>query len=124
MSFHVPEEYRIKTGRSASTSAFGNNGAFEIPPIRGKRKFFCIVSDGAGREHVSIHIYDGKYMHTPEWSEMCHIKELFWDREDVVIQYHPRESEYVNNHPFVLHLWRPTGEVTVPTPPSILVGIK
>jgi len=121
--FHVPEEYRIKTGRLASTSEFENNGAFELPPIRGGRKLFCIASDGMGWEHVSIHVLDGKRMHTPTWSEMCHVKDLFWDAEDMVIQYHPRKSQYVNNHPNTLHLWRPTQDL-IPNPPSILVGVK
>ena len=26
MSFHVPEKYRIKTGRYGSDSSYGNNG--------------------------------------------------------------------------------------------------
>ncbi len=121
--FHVPEEHRITTGRMASTSKQGNNGAFELPPIRGGRTLFCLVSDGMGWEHVSVHVLDGKRMHTPTWSEMCHIKDLFWDAEDLVVQYHPPKSEYVNNHPYVLHLWRPTDQ-TIPNPPSILVGVK
>jgi len=121
--FHVPEAYRIMTGRVASTPEYGNNGAFELPPIRGGRKFFCIVSDGMGWEHVSVHVLDGKRLHTPTWSEMCHLKDVFWDAEDMVVQYHPRKSQYVNNHPYTLHLWRPTQEV-IPNPPSILVGVR
>ena len=121
--FHVPEEYRITAGRVASTSEFGNNGAFELPPIRGGRKLFCIVSDGMGWEHVSVHVLDGKTLHTPTWSEMCYVKDLFWDEEDIALQYHPRKSQYVNNHPHTLHLWRPTDQ-TVPNPPSILVGVR
>lgn len=50
-------------------------------------------------------------------------KDIFWGPEETVIQYHPPKSEYVNNHPSVLHLWRPTG-VDLPLPPSILTGIK
>jgi len=46
---------------------------------------------------------------------------LFWDAEDVVIQYHPAKSEYVNVHDNCLHLWRPVG-VELPTPPRELVG--
>lgn len=76
-----------------------------------------------GWEHVSVHVLDGRRTHTPTWSEMCYIKEIFWDPEDVVLQYHPRESQYVNNHPHVLHLWRPTVQA-VPEPPRILVGVK
>ena len=119
--FHVPEEHRIKTGRVASTAKQGNNGAFRIPPLRGGRWLFCIVSDGLGWEHVSVHVLDGKKMHTPTWNEMCYIKEIFWDDEDVVVQYHPAKSQYVNNHPYTLHLWRPLSE-GLPNPPRYLVG--
>jgi hypothetical protein len=40
---------------------------------------------------------------------MCFVKGLFWDDEDVAIQFHPAKSEYVNFHPFALHLWRKEG---------------
>jgi hypothetical protein len=52
---------------------------------------------------------------------MTFVKRLCWDGEDVVVQFHPRESEYVNCHPHVLHLWRHTTKA-FPTPPAILVG--
>jgi len=42
---------------------------------------------------------------------------------DCVVQYHPPRSEYVNNHPFCLHLWRPAG-LDLPLPPAWMVGIK
>jgi hypothetical protein len=48
---------------------------------------------------------------------------LFWDGEEVVIQFHPPKSEYVNNHLGCLHLWHPTRD-KIPLPDSILVGIK
>jgi hypothetical protein len=54
---------------------------------------------------------------------MCAAKEMFWDAEDIVIQFHPRKSDYVNNHLNTLHLWRPTRTVLV-TPPSLTVGVK
>lgn len=52
---------------------------------------------------------------------MCQVKDVCWDDEDVVMQLHPRRSQYVNMHPHTLHLWRPL-EASIPEPPSILVG--
>lgn len=132
--FHVPEQYRIVTGPQASHAAFGNNGAFRIPNKSGavkrvrngkERELFVIASDGALWEHVSVHVYDSesKKFFLPLWDEMCFIKDLFWDEEDVVMQLHPKKSEYVNNHAYVLHLWRPVSK-EIPTPPAILVGSK
>lgn len=129
MSFHVPEEFRIRKGEYGSDESCGNNGAFwvRMPSVsRGysTREFASvpakvIASDGEGWEHVSVSFPT----RCPSWAEMAHIKGLFWDAGDCVVQFHPPESEYVNNHPYCLHLWRPTGH-DIPTPPSILVGYK
>lgn len=119
--FHVPENYRLKQGAMSSDYTFGNNGAFIVPyRIHGiKQTMFVIASDQLGWEHVSVSRED----RTPVWEEMCIVKDLFWDKEDCVIQYHPPHSEYVNNHLHCLHLWRPVG-VQLPMPDSILVGVK
>jgi hypothetical protein len=54
---------------------------------------------------------------------MCLIKDIFWDPEDAVIQIHPPKSKYVNQHPFCLHLWKPTNfELQLPL--EELVGTK
>ena len=49
------------------------------------------------------------------------MKDLFFDDEETVIQYHPKKSQYVNQHPYCLHLWRPFN-ADVPLPPKELVG--
>lgn len=87
----------------------------------GKTKVSVIWSNGGGWEHVSICPYRKDY--TPSWDEMCLLKDLFFREDEVVIQYHPAKSQYVNNMPHCLHLWRPMNE-PVPTPPSIMVGIR
>lgn len=68
-------------------------------------------------EHVSASRTD----RMPTWEEMCRVKDIFWDDTDCVIQYHPPKSDYVNNHLFCLHLWRPIG-IELPRPDSIFVG--
>lgn len=115
MTFHCPNEFRAALPGLPAGDA--SNGAFSVP-FEG-RALFVIASDGGGWEHVSVSLRN----RPPTWREMCHIKGLFWDAEDCVLQYHPPKSEYVNNHPNCLHLWRPIGQA-VPVPPSIMVGIK
>lgn len=123
------EKCRSSKGPLASTSEMGNYGHFQIPI--GKRALMFVVSsdsDETGWEHVSVHVrYLNKKrkvtVRTPTWEEMCLIKDLFWSEEETVIQFHPPKSEYVNNHPHCLHLWKQTG-VNQETPPSILTGIK
>lgn len=120
--FKVPERYRItKNSALANDSSYGNNGAFAIP--LSNRSTACIIaSDGEGWEHVSVHIVSDGKERTPTWSEMCKIKDLFWSDEDCVIQFHPRKSEYVNNHKYTLHLWKPINQ-EIPRPDTMLVGI-
>lgn len=61
-----------------------------------------------GWEHVSVsHVRPNKM---PGWNDMCKVKDMFWDKEDTVVQIHPAESEYFHGfkgRPNVLHLWRP-----------------
>lgn len=131
--FHVPENYRITNGQMASDFSYGNNGAFVFPSVIAGRGLMVIASDGAewkrsgleGEpwEHVSVHAFQGKKEYTPTWIEMCQAKDKFWSADDLVIQFHPRESEYVNNHVHTLHLWRPINQ-EIPTPPALTVGIK
>lgn len=119
MAFKVPEQYRVTTGPLATTAEDGNNGMFIIPlSSKHKTGYGVIASDGAGWEHVSVSLQT----RIPTWEEMCHIKSLFWGEEDCVVQYHPPKSQYVNNHPYCLHLWKPT-EAVMPMPPSIMVGV-
>lgn len=87
----------------------------------GKAFATVIWSNGGGWEHVSMCPY--KRSHTPTWEEMCRLKDMFFHDDEVVVQYHPAKSEYVNNMPNCLHLWRPINEV-MPTPPTIMVGIR
>jgi len=119
MTFHVPEKYRVlEAGLHSSTAASGNNGWFAFK--REGREVRCLASDGVGWEHVSVSI-QGRKM--PSWNLMCYVKDLFWSKDDVVVQYHPAEEDYVNWHPACLHLWRPT-DVEIPVPPALLVGPK
>ncbi len=129
MSFHVPELARdIDHPQLGTTFMDGNNGAFHIDSPENGWKLALICSDGDSWEHVSVHAYrrslavsSPAQMRTPNWREMCFVKNLCWDDEDEVVQYHPKKSEYVNCHPHVLHLWRPIG-VVFPMPPSVMVG--
>ena len=98
-----------------SDASYGNNGYFVIPFE--SYDLNVIASDGEGWEHVSVSLPN----RTPSWKQMCFIKDTFWSEDEVVVQYHPAKKDYVNNHEYCLHLWRPiSGELLVP--PSILVG--
>lgn len=118
--FRVPNRYRIKDGVMGSDASYGNNGAFILPIFDKKSgaRMIAIASDGAGWEHVSV-----SFKHRcPTWEEMCKVKDLFWDEDDAVIQIHPPKKDYINNHPFCLHLWR-KAKSNYELPPKELVGV-
>ena len=86
----------------------------------GGRSFTVVASSDGGWEHVSVSPRNQKRKSCPTWEEMCAIKDMFFEQEERVVQYHPPKSEYVNNHPYCLHLWRPTNS-ELPYPPKIFV---
>lgn len=134
-----------QTGDQFGAFQFGfndkNRQAFPADKSHTSRRHFnLMVADGgdtgdlfidANRwEHVSVSIYvhaRGMYKpvvyQMPTWSDMCMVKSWFWDDEDAVVQFHPPKSQYVNQHAFVLHLWRPVS-ATLPLPPSEFVGVR
>ena len=119
------ESGRVVSGPLASSRSWGAYGAFHVHGPCGEE--LKIVASGAdaddkmsaGWEHVSV----STRRRPPNWQEMCFVKDLFWDDHECVIQFHPPKSEYVNNHPHCLHLWG-RADGNIPTPPSILVGLK
>lgn len=102
-----------------TTTSDGCNGMFRF--VLDGQFVKCIASDGMGWKHVSVTLETERK--PPTWELMCKIKDLFWDDEDWVVQFHPAASEYVNNHPGCLHLWQPTDQI-MPKPDSLMVGIK
>lgn len=91
--------------------------------VRGSQKGMTVIwSWGGGFEHVSM---DGK-KRMPTWEEMCELKDMFFGEDECCVQYHPPKSEYVNNIPYCLHIWKPIEKFSgkLPVPPSLLVGVK
>jgi len=116
---------RIPPGKDAkygTRPADGFNGAF-YTKINGV-EILILASDGMGWQHVSVSLAH-QPNHTPSWSIMCQVKDLFWEEEDAVMQIHPPKSQYVNQHPGCLHLWRPTDAgVEIPLPYAAMLGTQ
>lgn len=116
-------KHRVRVGHFASDDTFGFNGAFRFNLPKETRPIFVIASDGLGWKHVSVS-FGRNTDRQPTWYVMNAVKDLFWEPEDIVIQFHPRQSDYVNNHNGCLHLWQCIDGREQPTPPPELVGIK
>ncbi len=111
--FKMPEKFRIHL--DGYPPGDETCGAF-IVSLKHSQMVRVIASAAMGWEHVSVSRKD----RCPTWDEMCQIKDLFWDDSDCVVQFHPPKAEYVNNHPFCLHLWRPIGW-EIRTPQRVMV---
>ena len=93
-------------------------GGYYYDVISGKNLNF-IFSYQMGWEHLSVSMPSK----TPSWDQMCRMKDIFWNKDEACVEYHPKEEDYVNMHQQCLHIWKPTEEY-LPTPPHILVGFK
>lgn len=120
MKFDKIERYRAKHPLGFAQKAGDDFGWFEIPTKIGGPKLRVQVAPSDDEwQHVSVSRGD----RCPTWEEMCFVKNLIWDKEDTVVQFHPPESEWISNAKYCLHLWKWNGG-EFPMPPSILVGFK
>lgn len=116
------DQYRFLNG------AWGSNpgddfGAFQVPGPCGER-LMIIASPGDADENIPWeHVSVSTRHRCPYWKEMCFVKDLFWDEEEMVMQLHPPKSQWINNHNYCLHLWRPL-DGKIPAPPQVAVGYK
>lgn len=123
MRTQLPE--KLEAGRVDGKPEWGAYGKFLVQGPCGER--LVIVASGAddddeaseGWEHVSV----STRRRTPNWTEMCFVKDLFWEPEECVMQLHPPKSQWINNHSYCLHLWRSKRQ-PIPQPPGGLVGVK
>jgi hypothetical protein len=114
------EEHRVRSGPFESPKK-ADYGAFSVPGPCGINLNIVVgpATQEIPWEHVSVSCRN----RTPNWTEMCYIKSLFWTDEETVMQLHPPRSQWINNHQYCLHLWKPLAE-SIPLPPSSTVGFK
>ena len=120
--FNCPEKLRLHEFERKVYGCNGDagNGCFLVKgPVH--RDLLVIASNGGGWEHTSVHIVD-RPDRTPTWDEMCCVKDIFWGKDDVVLQIHPSEADYVDDHKGTLHLWRDTRR-KFKSPLAEMVGI-
>lgn len=113
---HNLDRYRQTDHERRYYGCDGDSGSGCFKVFVAGRSFFVIASNGGGWDHVSVTPCNRKRQTCPTWDEMCAIKDMFFEPEEGVVQYHPAKSQYVNNHPYCLHLWKPNNGVEIPFP--------
>ncbi|AUV72564.1 hypothetical protein C1940_08835 [Lactiplantibacillus plantarum subsp. plantarum] len=78
--------------------------------------YSIIASYGGDWDHVSV----SSKNRTPSWNVMANIKDIFFEPEEVAMQLHPAQSDYVNFDEHCLHIWRPQHS-SIPLPPVDMV---
>ena len=108
--------------RDLELQAFGRegdagNGVFVVPAATSLGYMFCIVSNGAGWDHVSV----SRPKRIATWADMERAKRVFFADDETAMQLHVPVADHLNHHPRCLHLWRPQ-HADIPRPPSSLVA--
>ena len=110
----IKSDLKLKIAKLEIDGGYGEsllktaNGGYKLATV--------VFSWGLNWEHVSVSFKN----RVPTWDEMCQIKDIFWGEDETVVQYHPAKQDYVNRHPYCLHLWKPIDQ-ELPKPPKILV---
>src|SRR5262245_319422 len=88
-------------------------GAFIVAGPLGER--LKIISSGIDKSYGWEHVSVSCEHRTPTWAEMSWVKDVFWREDEAVMQLHPPKKNYVNCHPYCLHMWRPlNGKIPLP----------
>lgn len=72
----------------------------------------AIQRQSNGRKYMPRGVYAagisfGDRCSFPEW---CMVKDIFWGKDECVVQFHLPSSKYIKRHPYCLHLWKKIGE--------------
>lgn len=105
------EKYAIDIGLGPAISL--HSGSFLYPMENDKNAFIISTKDRRGWNHVSIHLQNdlGECItKVPSHEDMQVIRNLFFNSEDLVQEFHPEKKDYINNHSYTLHLWESTEE--------------
>lgn len=106
----ITKDCRLKISKGTTASLIMDGGGHGGLLDNGA---FVIFSWTDGWDHVSVSYPD----RCPTWDEMCMVKDIFFRDDECVAQYHPAKKDYVNLHPYCLHLWR-CQDREIPKPPA------
>jgi hypothetical protein len=103
MPLQPANEFRIRHGRYASDDSYDSNGYFLIPFK--SEYLLCLISDSGGWDHVNISLPH----RTPNWDEIEHVRDMFFDAADTVVIFSPPRLFPFTSNPYHIHLWRKQG---------------
>lgn len=115
LTLRIFEQYRV---RLPGYDPHPEAGAFRMAsPVDGE-DLRIVATSGMDWDHVSVSRKD----RCPDWTELEHVKRIFFWPYECAMQLHVPVADHINNNEFCLHIWRPQ-KVEIPRPPGILVGV-
>lgn len=103
-------QHRVASLELMLTGTHGDStcGVFVVPSLAPMwRPLNVIACVAMGWDHVSVSTHPGEL--APMWEEMDHVKRLFFNDDEIVVQFHVPPAQHINNHRNCLHLWRKHG---------------
>jgi hypothetical protein len=95
----------------------GTCGVFRVRLEPRGPLILAVASSAGGWDHVSVSWPN----RIPAWRDMDAIKRLFFEDDEIAVQFHINDKDKVNIHPNCLHLWRANSGLHMPTPPKEFV---
>jgi hypothetical protein len=104
------DHYRI-TDRDTLTITHGwagdhTCGAFRLKSPTDGAELLVLASTGSGWDHCSVTRGGRQGGRCPNWTEMEYVKRMFFEDNELAVQFHLPVDEHINLHPNCLHLWR------------------
>lgn len=106
----IPELELVQMGED------GGRGRVYLGTCHLNKAAQVVWSWGDSWDHVSVSFRN----RCPTWDEMCRIKDMFFYEDECCVEYHPAKRDYVNIHPYCLHIWRRQDDY-MPMPPMYMV---
>lgn len=67
--------------------------------------------DNAGESCEWVHLSISRQDRLPSWDDLKGVKKMFLGDHREAVQVLPKAEDYINLHPFCLHLWAPMMEI-------------
>jgi len=80
---------------------------FDAARYRSRSGLVCILSCSIERDQKAwVHLSVSRKNFLPSWEDLVLVKEIFLGQDSAAIQVLPPKKEWVNIHPFCLHLYQ------------------
>jgi hypothetical protein len=78
---------------------------FSVKAYASKKGLRVLLSHERHNDQMWIHVSVSRQNRIPPWADIRKVKDIFIGRDQKAIMVIPSESEYVNCHPYCMHLF-------------------